>query len=316
MPSILDRITQHKIKKNGAAFIDRIIRHEWNHIRNILNSPRQCIILRRFINECNTLTLHIALSRGYLAPLDIIQSLYQITPAAAFDFDNNGANALIIACLTGASYDCIDYILSETATEVSRPGENLATKLDHDGRCALHYAVEFACVNREDDVYTCDLSTSTDGEQQSYLRVIQRVLWAAPDMLNAQDKYGGDTPIDFVQDLKAKTNSASAEHQRLDEICKILRRASIEYYMRKKSEWEEDGYQNKIKTKSKSKSKKDIKRQGGAYHQHKLINISERTRRGTSSTSKSESLTYDSWWTQSLVLTKHDEEGTMSDQIN
>ena len=268
MRSILDRIAHYKIKKNGIAVIDHFARRDWNHIRNILDSPRQRIILCRYMNECNTLSLAFAM--GYLAPLDIIQRMYQINPAAAFALDSNGANALHIACLNGTSYDCIDYILSETeATEVSRPGEHLATKLDLDGRCALHHAVEFACVFQKDDMNTCSLSYTTDGEEQSYLRVIQRVIRAAPEMLHAQDNCGSNTPMDFVQELKAETNIASEEHQRLDEIYKVLHRASIEYYMRRKREWEENGYQKKKnhkKSKKRGESKKNIKRQGGTYN--------------------------------------------------
>ena len=57
-------------------------------------------------------------------------------------------------------------------------------------------------------MYTCDLLTTTDGEQESYLYVIQIVMVAAPKMLNAQDKHGGNTPIDFVQDLKPEKHGS------------------------------------------------------------------------------------------------------------
>ena len=89
---------------------------------------------------------------GYLAPLDIIQRMYETNPSAAFRIDTNGANLLHLACLNGASYDCIDYILSQTAavSSSSRRGddEDLATRLDADNKCALHLAVEFACKTR------------------------------------------------------------------------------------------------------------------------------------------------------------------------
>ena len=64
-------------------------------------------------------------------------------------------------------------------------------------------------------------------------------------MYDAQDNCRSNTPMDLVQELEAETNTASEEHQRLDEIYKVLHRASIEYYMRRKREWEENGYQKR-----------------------------------------------------------------------
>jgi hypothetical protein len=82
-------------------------------------------------------------------------------------------------------------------------------------------------------------------------------------MLNAQGKHGGDTLIDLVQGLKTIANTASEEHQRLDKI------------------------------KKGRKSKKNIKRQGGAYHDHRYkgMNVSDSKKwMRISSTSTNESL--------------------------
>jgi hypothetical protein len=65
---------------------------------------------------------------------------------------------------------------------------------------------------------------------------IKRVIRAAPEMIHAQDNCGSNTPMDLAQELKAETNTALEEHQRLDEIYTALHRASIEYYMRRKRE--------------------------------------------------------------------------------
>lgn len=97
-------------------------------------------------------------------------------------------------------------------------------------------------------------------------------------MLNAQGKHGGDTLIDLVQGLKTIANTASEEHQRLDKIYKVLQ------------EWEQDGDGSKIKRR---KSKKNIKRQGGAYHDHRYkgMNVSDSKKwMRISSTSTNESL--------------------------
>ena len=205
---------------------------------------------------------------GYLAPLDIIQRMYETNPSAAFRIDTNGANLLHLACLNGASYDCIDYILSQTAavSSSSRRGddEDLATRLDADNKCALHLAVDFACICRKpDDAHVrVHLNTVYDEEQHQPIystSVIQRVIWAAPEMLNARDSNdGGDTPIDLVQNIKAETSTVLKDHdeyQRLDEIYKVLLRASIEYYIRRKRVWEEDGHENQKKNHSQEGSK-------------------------------------------------------------
>jgi hypothetical protein len=65
---------------------------------------------------------------------------------------------------------------------------------------------------------------------------IKRVKRAAPQILYAQDNCRSNTPMDLVQELEAETNTASEDHQRLDEIYTALHRASIEYYMRRKRE--------------------------------------------------------------------------------
>ena len=247
-----DHSTQHKHRKRNAAAAttttNHFAHHNWNHIRKILTTPRQRHKLCRHKDEYNTPSL--ALAVGFLAPLDIIEHMYQINPAAAFETDNSGANVLHIACLNGASYDCIDYILSQEQVVgvARRQGEDLATQLDHEGSCALHHAVEFACIGREDAVsYAAsrhDLKTTTDEDeedQQSYLSVIQRVIRAAPQMINAQYNDGKATPIDIVQYIKADTNTASKEYlTRLEDIYHVLLRASIELYMTRKKAWEED----------------------------------------------------------------------------
>jgi hypothetical protein len=252
---------KNKKKYGSGAVVDQFVSHDWDRIRHILNSPRQRKKLCRYKDEVNTSVLAIAL--GFLAPLDIIQRMYQTNPAAAFIIDDCGANPLHIACLNGASYDNIDYILSqETAAPASATSRGvghslLATELDHDNRCALHHAVEFACLDTKPlAVYPrtrVHLNTADEEEQEhqyssSHLRVIRRVIQAAPEMMNARDKnFEGNTPIDLVQIVKFdKANTASKEeYQRLDEIYKLLLRASIEYYTRTKREWEEAGYEKK-----------------------------------------------------------------------
>ena len=130
------------------------------------------------------------------------QRMYQTNPSAAFKIYTNGANPLHIACLNGLSYGCLECIISQTkAVGSTIRGDDLATKLDHDKRCTLHHAVEFACMGRKPDdahIRAC-LNAAYDEEQHqpSYLMsVIQGVIWGAPKMLNAQDNDTGDTPID------------------------------------------------------------------------------------------------------------------------
>ena len=225
----------------APASIDYLFaHHNWNHIRTILKTPCQRETLCQYKDEYNTPSL--ALAMGFLPPLDIIQLIYQINPVSMFETDDYGANALQIACLNGASFECIDYILSrETESNQREDRSQLATKLNHVGECALHHAVEFACLGREETLYSrAHFNTSHEGKQ-SYLNVIYRVIWAAPEMMNARDKES-NTPIDLVQFMKSNTTPAWKEYERLDEIYQLLLTSSIVYYRRRKVQWEEEGY--------------------------------------------------------------------------
>ena len=232
--------------RRALAVNNLFAHHNWNQIRTILNTPRKRERLCRHKDKYNTPSL--ALAMCFLPPLDIIQLMHQINPGSIFETDVYGSNVLQIACLNGASYECIDYILSQTTaagTDTSvRRGDDilLATKLNHDKASALHHAVEFACLDSAESLISKAHSDSSYEGKQSYLRVIDRVICAAPAMLNVKDKES-NTPIDLVQFMKAKTTPASTEYERLDEIYQLLLASSVTYYRRRKRDWEEEGYE-------------------------------------------------------------------------
>ena len=219
-----------------SVVMDHFADQNWNHIRNILKSPEQREKIGRHKDELNTPVLSLAM--GFMAPLDIIQHLYQSNPASIFETDDYGASVLHIACINSASDTCIDYILSQTGVNE----RELATKLDRDDRCALHHAVECACFGREDSLHTRSYLNTTDEEKESYLNVIRRVIRAAPEMLNKYDNESL-TPIDMVQRIKVDTSTTVIkEYQRLDEIYQVLQKASVAYYRERKRAWEKSGY--------------------------------------------------------------------------
>ena len=216
--------------------IDHFADQNLNQIRNILKSPQQRAKIGRHKDDLNTPALALAL--GYMPPLDIIQQIYQINPASVFEIDDYGASVLHIACINGASYICIDYILSLKGVNERQ----LGTTLDCDKRYALHHAVEYACLGREDAIHARSYLNTTNEEKESYLNVIRRVIRAAPEMLNQYDDKDSITPIDMVQLRKVRTSTVSNEYKRLDEIYQVLRRASITHYRKRKRVWESKGY--------------------------------------------------------------------------
>jgi hypothetical protein len=221
------------------VLMDHFADQNWNLIRNILKSPQQRARIGRHKDELNTPALALAL--GFMPPLDIIQQIYQTNPASIFETDDFGASVLHFACINGTSYTCIDYILSQTGVNE----RELATKLDRDKRCALHHAVEYACLGREDALHARSYLNTSNEERESYLNVIRRVIRAAPEMLNQYDKEYG-TPIDMVQLIKVHTSTVSQEYQRLDEIYQVMRRASTTLYRKWKRVWETKGHNTRI----------------------------------------------------------------------
>ncbi len=150
------------------------------------------------------------------APPEVLEEMIKFDKSLPTMRDSYGLTALHIGCLNGAPLTTVKILLQDNM--------QLASGLDHDHRCPLHHAVEYACC-------------SATGDGDFYIDVLQSLCLAAPDMVHAQDKVGV-TPIDLVQDAKADTEADSLMFQKLDIVYKVLSVTSIYVYRTNKREWE------------------------------------------------------------------------------
>jgi len=151
---------------------------------------------------------------------------------------------------------------------------DLVTELDFDDRSPMHHAVECACSKVADyaeqmmDDYEEEMDNGSSGRSRngkskgngnrgrngngkkattprpkdfSFLKpvvdVINELCRAAPEMVNVQDNSSG-TPIDLIQISKNNYNATSEEYVQLDRIYQLLNQTSIQFYLKKKKQWE------------------------------------------------------------------------------
>ena len=223
--SCLSLFNQEQCKWKVFALIDQ---RNWEEVRRCLNSPNGYSLCQE--RDMSNMT-PLALAIGLMAPLSVIEDLLRIAdPSMPLDCDDFGATALHVGCLNGASFECVDFLLS------NHP--NLAEKLDFDGRSALHHAIEFSCLQDFTGEYGADIKLTIT----PYNDVIRRLCETAPKMIHVQDK-SGDTPIDLVQIARAESrlDLPEEDEQRLDDLYHILRNTGIRLYRENKKRWEAEG---------------------------------------------------------------------------
>lgn len=130
----------------------------------------------------------LALAVSLNPPSDVVASLLQLDPAAAFQPDQNGRLPLHVACSTGASVDVVHLLLlaeSPSAGEQELPGNvDVALCADIEGRVPLHYAAEYA--------------TGSYGET---LDVVVVLCAACPVATSVKDAWG-ETPSDVAAQME------------------------------------------------------------------------------------------------------------------
>jgi hypothetical protein len=185
---------------------------KWSKLRRCLGSPRGPALCQE--KDRSELTC-LALALSYDAPLAVIQDLVSICPNLATAKDEYGATPLHLACLNGASFDCIMFMAQNYDESVR--------ELDHDLRAPLHHAVEHASQPGQKDT--------------SYTQVIELLCKAAPELIHMRDS-AGDTPLDLVQIVKISTKISSAEYNRLHLIYEQFKKTSILVYRETTRQWE------------------------------------------------------------------------------
>ena len=169
----------------------------------------------------------LALALGHNAPLDIIQGIIKIEPSLPCLFDDYGATAIHIACLNGASFKSIDFVLSKN--------ECILKRLDIDKRSVLHHAVEYAC----NEVKNPSSNASSAGAKNSSFTPSSRTrsgVQPAPDSSNATSTKKPSLSMQYSkrtrthtaattameeEDQQSKSTSSPPYYQVLERLCEI-----------------------------------------------------------------------------------------------
>ena len=209
---------------NSCRFLQLFEKGRWRAIRKKLcsNNAMQFIRIRGLEGLSS---LSIALCHG--APKDIIEKMIDIDPALALQTDFLGATPLHLACLNGSDLASIK-LLGEKYP-------SLITTCDKDGRLPLHHAVE----------YVCRLERAGDSVVSNSIEVIKELLKTFPETIHCIDKLG-DGPLDIAHLIMAETDTSFEEDastfSRVEFTYKLLKKVSIDIYLKRKRQWEEDGY--------------------------------------------------------------------------
>ncbi len=233
--SIAARNSSHVYRdqhQHEPPLFELVKQSRWKQLR--LNLKGKVGIDRCQQRDETGLTL-LGIALGYHAPLDIIELIITIDPDQLIAVDIFGANALHIACLNGAPFKTITYILKKCSV--------LASSRDKDDRVPLHHVTECIC---RDEV-----------EFVEGLKIINALCDCDPTMIHAQDRKDRSA-LDIVHVMRRNNDNdlsgLELEHRearlkRLVKLCWFLRRISFQVYRQQKKKWEQNQacYKNAIK---------------------------------------------------------------------
>lgn len=209
---------------HSGGFLQLFEKGRWRAIRKQLRSKNVTQFIRNQRFE-GLSSLSVALGHG--APIDIIEKMIDIDPALALQTDFLGATPLHVACLNGADLASVQLLREKYPS--------LSTKCDKDGRLPLHHAVE----------YICRLERAGDSVVSNGVEVIKELLKESPETIHCTDKLG-DSPLDIAHVIMMETDTSFEEDastfSRVEFTYKLLKKVSINVYLKRKRQWEEDGY--------------------------------------------------------------------------
>ncbi len=187
----------------------------------------------------------LSLAFGHNAPLDIIEKMLDEDPTLALQTDFLGATPLHVACLNGSDLPSVKLLVDRYPS--------LVTVRDKDSRIPLHHAVE----------YVCRLERAGDSTVTKAVEVIKELLVLCPDTVLLPDKLG-DSPLDLAHVVMMETDTSFEDDEstfsRAEFTYKLLKKVSIDVYLKWKRQWEEEGYD----TSDKSHIKAAIDEKSGA----------------------------------------------------
>jgi hypothetical protein len=244
----------------NSKLVKAILLKRWNKVRQLIMSTGGALQVKEQLDSGVTV-LGIALSCD--PPSDIIETMLKIESINSLKVDNLGMLPLHLACINGASQECVKLVLEND-------GGACAQAIDNMKKAPLHYAMEYICDPSGNafsaDEYLEDASpmsisngtppssllkgkrpsagnnsnsstmTMTQDKFHEQLGVLQMLLLASPDIVMYSDATGR-TPIDILQDCKADSKRGS-RWERADICCDILRKVAVREYREQKLVYE------------------------------------------------------------------------------
>mmetsp|Transcript_24268 Transcript_24268/g.29852 ORF Transcript_24268/g.29852 Transcript_24268/m.29852 type:complete len:329 (-) Transcript_24268:94-1080(-) len=228
--------SERKRRRRKEAVFTLIETGDWEKVRKVLKS-RSGEKISRIVEDSGLTPLAMAI--GSKAPADVVRLFIELNPSAVLQRDIFGSMPLHLGCLNGISLEVMHMIYNVDNGHSARVP-------DQDNRSALHHAVEQVCMLMS-RAYNTDasISSSISAQFEEAIEKIEFLLSIAPETLHYMAKKTGDTPLDIPQIVKAglKIN----EHAHIDEVYQILHGASIHYYLQRKKEWEDKGYDTSLR---------------------------------------------------------------------
>jgi hypothetical protein len=216
---------------NQPRLFEYVLRKKWKKLRGLLKKKNGRH--REMCKERDSTGLSLfgfAIASG--APQELLDTILKIDPSQSYSADHFGATPLHIACLNGAPPKAIKYLIKVSKGELVRAR-------DIDSRVPLHHAVE--CFAREEISYN------------DAIECIQRLFDEDSTLINCTDRYF-DSPVDISQIALMRTQSKKTSES-LYMLYKFLRDLSIEEYKRKRTAWENAGFDTtKMPSKSSDKT--------------------------------------------------------------
>jgi len=245
----------------NSKLVKAILLKRWNKVEQIVMSTGGELQVKEQL-ESGVTVLGIALSCD--PPSEIIETMLKIESINSLKVDNLGMLPLHLACINGASLECVRLVLEND-------GGACAQAIDNMKKAPLHYAMEYVC-DPSGNAFSADdyledaspmsmsngtrssslkekppgagagnnsnssIMTMTQDKFHEQLEVLQMLLMASPDIVMYSDATGR-TPIDILQDCKADSKKGS-RWERADICCDILRKVAVREYREQKLVYE------------------------------------------------------------------------------
>lgn len=243
-----------------SDFLQLIQQRKWRKVKQALRSSTAAHLCS-IVDPTGLSALGAAI--GCNAPYEIIKYIYDLYPNAAAQPDDYGSLPLHIGCLNGCQPNVVELMLSQEHRKVQ-----IASHLDMNKFCPLHYAVDFICSVIRNDIIPSMESQGTDSASDprsntfpslwlqinddiyydrvvcNAVKIVEVLCECAPECVTIYN-CDNETPIDILQSKKLLVTDEE-NYQILDQLYKLMKQCAIECYKKQKAEWEDEEYEKRL----------------------------------------------------------------------